>query len=100
MAVTCVVGIPLGLIAGLLAVFAIRFLADRIPSLEELNLPASLRELVEGRRGMIYGFPDFEGEVVAAVGERPPVGHREGDHRGAHGDGRRGRNDGRTGAGQ
>jgi twitching motility protein PilU len=39
---------------------AIRFLANRIPTLEDLNLPPSLRRLVEGRRGLVL--------VVGAAG--------------------------------
>jgi twitching motility protein PilU len=39
---------------------AIRFLTSRIPTLEELNLPPSLRRLVEGRRGLVL--------VVGAAG--------------------------------
>jgi twitching motility protein PilU len=39
---------------------AIRFLSNRIPTLEELNLPPSLRRLVEGRRGLVL--------VVGAAG--------------------------------
>jgi twitching motility protein PilU len=39
---------------------AIRFLTHRIPTLEELNLPPSLRRLVEGRRGLVL--------VVGAAG--------------------------------
>jgi twitching motility protein PilU len=39
---------------------AIRFLSNRIPSLEALHLPPSLRALVEGRRGLVL--------VVGAAG--------------------------------
>ena len=39
---------------------AIRFLPSHIPTLEELNLPPSLRRLVEGRRGLVL--------VVGAAG--------------------------------
>jgi twitching motility protein PilU len=39
---------------------AIRYLSNRIPTLEELNLPPSLRRLVESRRGLVL--------VVGAAG--------------------------------